>query len=339
MILTHRASFKNTVAGVCLHMAVLASGHSALAQPVTPPQSPAPWSATAPSVAVGKIERLDPVPSQNIDARPIDVWLPPGYSTAKRYAVLYMHDGQMLFDATQTWNKAAWNVHLAVARLMATGEIRDTIVVGIPNNGKYRYSEFYPDKFLALAPQRAQDDYRRRAQWGFGLADAYLTYLVRELKPLIDQRYSTLPDRDNTFVMGSSMGGLITLYALCEYPEVFGGAAALSTHWVGRPTAWGIESHVQNAALPLAALHYLQARVPRPRNHKFYMDRGTLGLEALYAPHQAMVDVLMAELGYRSTDFDSRIFAGTGHTEADWSARLEFPLRFLLAPQKNQASP
>ena len=334
MTLTLRAALQVWLAPTCAVLVMAAASFGALGRTVTPVQSPPPWSSVAPTVAVGQITRLGPIASRYVDARPIDVWLPPDYSADKRYAVLYMHDGQMLFDASQTWNHAAWNVHLAVAKLMEAGEIRDTIVVGIPNNGKYRYSEFYPNAFLALAPKATRDDYRRRAQWGHSLADAYLKFVVRELKPLIDRRFPTLTDPGNTVVMGSSMGGLISLYALCEYPEVFGGAAALSTHWVGRPTSWGLENHVQNATLPLAALRYLQGNLPKPGSHKLYMDRGTVALEALYAPHQTMVDLLMAEQGYRATDFESRVFNGASHTEADWASRVDAPLRFLLAPPK-----
>jgi enterochelin esterase-like enzyme len=301
--------------------AVLATSLAASAQP---------WSGVPPQVAVGSIERLDNFPSQHVDPRPIDVWLPPGYTAAKRYAVLYMQDGQMLFDATQTWNKSAWNVHLALIKLMAAGTVQDTIIVGIPNNGKYRYSEYFPDKYLGLAPAEVRDDYVRRAQWGKPLADAYLRFLVTELKPAIDRKYATRPEAASTFVMGSSMGGMISLYALCEYPQVFGGVAALSTHWVGRPSAWGSPEKLKNASLPLAAFNYLRNTLPAPGSHKMYMDHGTVGLDAIYGTYQAFVDEIGKERGYTAAQWQSRVFEGTGHSEADWSARLEIPLAFLL---------
>lgn len=288
------------------------------------------WSTTPPHVEVGRIERLEQFPSKFIDPRPVDVWLPPGYTPDKRYAVLYMHDGQMLFDASQTWNKSAWNVHLAVARLMQAGKIQDTIVVGVPNNGKYRYSEYYPAKYLALAPAALRADYVRRAQWDKTLSDAYLQFLATELKPAIDRAYATRPEASATFVMGSSMGGMISLYAVCEYPQVFAGAAALSTHWVGRPSAWGTPEKLQNASLPLAAFNYLKGALPQPGAHKFYMDHGTTGLDAVYGIHQAIVDEIFKEKGYQAAQWQSRVFEGTGHTEADWAARLDIPLQFLL---------
>jgi predicted alpha/beta superfamily hydrolase len=288
-------------------------------------------SPTQPVVSVGRIERLENFQSRFVEARHIDVWLPSDYTPQKRYAVLYMHDGQGLFDANQTWNKQAWNVHLALSRLMQNGKVQDTIVVGIPNGGKHRYSEYYPDKYLALAPQDVRDDYARRAQLDKPLADAYLRFLVEELKPVIDQRYATRPEPAGTFIMGSSMGGMISIYAVCEYPQVFGGAAGLSTHWVGRPSRWGTPERLQNASLPLAAFNYLQGHLPRANTHRLYMDHGTTGLDAIYGIHQAVVDEIGWEMGYDSAHWQSRIFEGAGHAETDWAARVEIPLTFLLS--------
>ena len=285
---------------------------------------------TQPVVSVGRIERLENFPSRFVEARPIDVWLPSDYSAAKRYAVIYMQDGEGLFDAGQAWNKQAWNVHLALSRLMQDGKVQDAIVVGIPNGAKYRYSEYYPDKYLSMEPPDVRADYVHRAQWDRPLADAYLRFLVEELKPAIDQRYATRREPAGSFIMGSSMGGMISIYALCEYPQVFGGAAALSTHWVGRPSGWGPPERLQNASLPLAAFTYLQRHLPLANTHRVYMDHGSAGLDAIYGVHQKIVDEIGREMGYDSAHWQSRFFEGAGHTEADWSARVEIPLTFLL---------
>jgi predicted alpha/beta superfamily hydrolase len=287
-------------------------------------------SPTPPRVEVGRIERLDNFQSRFVEARPIDVWLPADYSPEKRYAVIYMHDGQGLFDADTAWNKQAWNVHLALSRLVREGRVQEAIVVGIPNGGSLRYSEYFPQKALALAPAEVRADYVHRAQLDKPLADAYLRFLVDEVKPAIDQRYATRRDPSGTFVMGSSMGGLISLYAVCEYPQVFGGAAALSTHWVGRPTQWGTPDRLQNASLPLAAFNYLQGHLPSANSHRLYMDHGTTGLDATYAMHQKIVDAIGKEMGYDAAHWQSRVFEGAGHTENDWAARVEGPLVFLL---------
>lgn len=275
-----------------------------------------------PEVAVGRIERLPTIASQHVDARPVDVWLPADYSPARRYNVLYMHDGQMLFDAGKSWNKQAWDVHLAVDRLVRQGRIPDTLVVGVWNNGALRHSEYYPAKFLPFLTEPVRRRFIDQALQGQPRSDAYLRFLVEELKPAIDARYATRPGREHTFVMGSSMGGLISLYAMNEYPQVFGGAAGLSTHWVG--------SFEANAHLPLAAFNYLRDRLADPATHRLYMDHGTLELDALYAPYQAFVDQIVRDRGYTPANSLSRVFEGTGHNEKAWAARLEVPLQFLM---------
>jgi enterochelin esterase-like enzyme len=276
-----------------------------------------------PQVAVGRVERLAHFPSRFVDARHVDVWLPAGYSPARRYAVVYMQDGQMLFDARTTWNHQAWNVQDSVQRLIDAGRIPDTLVVGIWNNDKFRHSEYLPQKFLPLMPEAFRERYVKEALLGKPQSDAYLRFLVEELKPAIDARYPTLPEAAHTVVMGSSMGGLISVYAMNEYPQVFGGAAGLSTHWVGifKP----------NAAIPLAAFNYLRAHLADPATHRLYQDHGTTELDALYAPYQVVVDEIVRERGYEDgRNFESRVFEGTGHNETAWAARVEAPLAFLL---------
>ncbi len=303
---------------VLLSTAGLLASAAAVAQPQ--PQPP-----RLPQVAAGRIERLADFASKHVDARHVDVWLPDGYGSdgnGKRYRVLYMHDGQMLFDASTTWNQQAWNVDTVLTRLMREGRIPDTIVVGIWNNGKFRHSEYYPQKFLPFVPEPLRAEFIAKALQGKPRSDDYLRCLVEELKPAIDSRYATRTGREHTAIMGSSMGGLISIYAMNEYPQVFGAAAGVSTHWVGSGQA--------NAALPLAAFNYLQGRLADPATHRLYMDHGTLELDALYAPYQAFINQIVADRGYTVANSVSRVFEGTGHNERAWAARLEIPLLFLL---------
>jgi enterochelin esterase-like enzyme len=272
----------------------------------------------------GRIERLAAFPSKYVAARNVDIWLPPGYGAGTRYDVLYMHDGQMLFDPRATWNKKSWDVAGKLAQLIEAGRARPTIVVGIWNNGAMRHAEYFPEKFLPSIGEPARSQFVAQALQGKPRADAYLRFLVEELKPYVDAHFQTRTERAHTFIMGSSMGGLISLYAICEYPEVFGGAAALSTHWIG-----GFEP---NAAIPLGAFVYLQAHLPAPDSHRLYMDHGTKGLDAQYGIDQGFVDQLVKDRGYSPADWMSRVFEGAGHDELDWGARLDIPLQFLLGP-------
>jgi enterochelin esterase-like enzyme len=282
------------------------------ATPVPPPAQ----------VSAGRLERLSTIMSKHVDARPVDVWLPPGYDAGKRHVVLYMHDGQMLFDATTTWNKQAWDVDDVAAKLITEGKLRDFIVVAVHNNGKKRFPEYYPQKFMAHLPDAAREGLIKRGLDGPPLADAYLRFLVEEVKPAVDARYATKPGRDDTLLMGSSMGGLISIYALLEYPQVFGAAAALSTHW--------ITMFEDNEVFPAAAVAYLRDKLPAPGALKLYMDHGTTELDAQYARAQQRIDALFSERGFGQPQVVSRVFQGMGHNERAWSARLQTPLTFLL---------
>ncbi|MGX4640750.1 alpha/beta hydrolase [Massilia sp. SYSU DXS3249] len=277
-------------------------------------------------VAVGSLERLAMVPSKFIDPRPVEVWLPEGYAdkarAGKRFKVLYMHDGQMLFDASTTWNKTAWNVHEVLARLVREGKVADTIIVGVFNIDKQRYIEYFPQKFLDEMTPAARGAFLRDGLKGSPQADNYLRFLVQELKPLVDARYATRTGPLDTVTMGASMGGLISVYAMAEYPQVFGGAAGLSTHWpgTGKP----------NALLPLAAYNYLNRKLPAPQGHRLYQDHGDQGLDALYAPYQRFVDQIVRDAGYTDAHYLSKVYPGEDHNEKAWNRRLEVPLVFLL---------
>ena len=126
------------------------------------------------------------------------------------------------------------------------------------------------------------------------------------------------------------MGAVISVYAIDEYPEVFGGAAALSVHWAGK-----LEPNVE---IPLATFNYLQAHLAAPQGHRLYMDHGTAGLDGWYAPYQLFVDQIVTAHGYTAENFQSRVFDGATHGENDWAQRLSIPLEFLLAPLAPQTS-
>lgn len=282
-----------------------------------------------PTPSKGKIDRFEDFKSQYIAARTVDIWLPEGYTPKKKYAVLYMHDGQMLFDSTHNWNKQEWQVDETMSHLMADKKIRDCIVVGI-HNTKARHAEYFPQKAFESLPKTYQDSLltyaKRNAQTGLFpdkiQSDNYLKFIVKELKPFVDRRYSTLSNKQNTFIAGSSMGGLISMYAICEYPSVFGGAACLSTHWIGT-----LEVTQQ---IPNAFMNYLKAHLPNPRHNKIYFDYGTATLDAFYPPFQKQADAIMMSKGFTSKTWITRSFEGEDHSEKAWAKRLNIPLEFLL---------
>lgn len=272
----------------------------------------------------GTLESLRVAGSHGIAPRQVQVWLPPGFDRNTRYAVLYMHDGQMLFGNEQTWNGQSWDIDRMLTALLEKGAIRDVIVVAIANDPNRRHAEFFPEAALELLnPPALREAFVTQALGQRPAAKAYLEFLVEVVKPEVDARYPTDPSRDGTFIMGSSMGGLISLYALCEYPHIFGGAAALSTHWIG--------SFERNEEIPRSLRGYLEQHLPPADSVRIYMDRGTEGLDALYEDAQREVDSLMQRKGFTAPRFQSRIYQGAGHDEKAWRQRSAEPLRFLLA--------
>ena len=268
--------------------------------------------------ATGTTESWQRMPSRHVGARDVDVWLPPSYGKdpQKRYPVLYMHDGQNLFDPALSYIGVDWDIDGVMTRLIQAGDIREAIVVGVWNT-PLRFAEYMPKAPVRTETVGSGVEGRALGRTEDIRSDAYLRFLVDELKPFIDTRYRTRTGRNDTLVMGSSMGGLISLYAAARYPEVFGGVGAVSTHW---PACDG------------CVIDWLGAHLPDPRTHRLYFDHGTAALDAMYPPYQARMDALLRKGGYiEDENWITRRFEGAEHNEAAWRARVEIPLKFLLA--------
>lgn len=280
----------------------------------------------------GRLERMPAMTSAHVAARDVIVWLPDDYDTGRhRYAVLYMHDARNLFEPATAMGGETWGVAEALTRMRAAGRVRRTIVVGIDNTGA-RSREYMPRKVFDALP--AADRERLAASMGGApVSDAYLKFIVGELKPLIDGKYRTDANRDATFVMGSSMGGLISLYAATEYPAVFGGAGCLSTHWPLPMFNADLTPVLPFEPVVAAFETYLTPRLSRAAP-RLWFDHGDRHLDASYAPYQARIDRLLVARGLRpDRDFASRAYPGAAHNEAAWRARIDDPLTFLLAPR------
>jgi predicted alpha/beta superfamily hydrolase len=298
---------------ILLFCLLLAFAHATFAQRRAPALAP---KDVAGEGVTGTLKRYALFTSKFVPPRNVDVWLPPGYSKNRRarYPVLYMHDGQNLFDPRTSYGGVDWGVDETMTRLIDQGVLREAIVVGVWNTQR-RVAEYMPRKAVTSASTKDLKGVPENDGEEI-VSDEYLKFLVRELKPFIDSRYRTLPNRANTFIMGSSMGGLISAYAACEYPQVYGGAGCVSTHW---PAGDG------------AMIDYLKTHLPKPRAHKFYFDFGTETLDAQYAPFQMRADEVMLRAGYtEGLDWVTRKFDGEEHSEKSWRKRVDIPLVFFL---------
>lgn len=176
--------------------------------------------------AKGRFVEHSAVPSINIAPPHVVVWLPPGYDAGKRrYPVVYMHDGQNLFFKERSGYNKVWAADRSALRLIAAGKVAPFIIVGVDHPGKERYQQYFPTKVPNAALRKGIEGFAGPLK-----GDAYVRFLADELKPLINRTYRTRPEPRYSATAGSSMGGLISLYALAERPNAFGKAAAVSTH-------------------------------------------------------------------------------------------------------------
>jgi enterochelin esterase-like enzyme len=275
--------------------------------------------------------RFEQMRSAFIEPRNVHVWLPPGYHTSKRrYPVIYMQDGQNLFSPGYAFRGQTWGVDKALSARMQPDGRGGAIVVGIWNTLKRR-SDYAPNAIEALLPSNVRKRIARDNAYP-SAGDDYLRFIVREVKPLIDQSFRTLLAPDATSLMGSSRGAMISLYGLCEYPQVFGAAACLSTHWLllRAPDAT-TDTNLETPAITMALQTYLRAKLPRSGRHKIWMDHGTVNLDRYYPPYQEQVDAAFLSRNWvKGHDFESRIYQGADHNEGAWRVRLNDPLDFIL---------
>jgi predicted alpha/beta superfamily hydrolase len=264
------------------------------------------------------------------------VWLPPGYMEAKdkRFPVLYMHDGQNLFDRKLTGYNQEWQMDEAIPRMVRQGDLRSWIVVGV-QSPKSRYRALFPQKLLPLLPA----DFQKRVmdidigEPRISLAgDAYLKFMVETVKPRVDREFRTLDGPEDTAVMGSSMGGLMAFYAMAEYPQVFGQAACVSMHVaLAMSTEKGLD-HTKTAAASAEAFRkYLSGSKMKPGTNRLYIDHGTGTLDGSYGPYSSALLPVLDAAGWRGRDFMFRTFAGAEHNETAWAQRVDIPLAFLDA--------
>ena len=229
------------------------------------------------------------------NSRKLRVYLPASYAenTAKRYPVLYMHDGQNLFDAKTAAYGVEWGIDETVNRLVATGVMDEVIVVGIDNTPE-RIPEYTP----CCDPK-----------YGGGKLDAYSAFITDTLKPYVDKTWRTLPGKEHSAIMGSSLGGIASLHIAQRKPEVFAKAGGVSSSlW------WNKRAMVDKPA----------PRVPV----KFYLDAGARddGLEETTLMRDAML-----KQGYKLGE-DLFYFADPAgsHNEKSWAARVEKPLAWFF---------
>lgn len=260
----------------------------------------------------------------------VDVFVPNEAKAKKQVKTLYMHDGQMLFDSTQTWNKKEWKIDEVLATTLTKYAHDPFIVVGIHNDPANRYAEFFPQAVADLMPDTYRNLLMEKLWNGQLKADNYLNWIENTVVPFIEDEFKVGKCTQDRMVMGSSMGGLISLYALCEKPKLFGGVACLSIHTPMINYGMFEEGMVEALVVPFNI--YLESKLKADRHHFLYVDRGTETLDASYEPYHKLLLTTLARVGYdaKNPRFLEAIVQGTGHDEQAWAARWHVPLLFMM---------
>jgi predicted alpha/beta superfamily hydrolase len=260
----------------------------------------------------GNIKRHRAFPSKILhNRRDVLVYLPPGYRrfSRKDYPVLYLHDGQNVFDAATAFAGVEWGVDETAERLIRKKLIEPLIIVAIANIGEDRIHEYAPTP--GVIDTRAKRKKRSR-----GLARLYGHFLMDELKPYIDRKYRTKPGREFTALGGSSLGGLVTLAIGILYPHVFSRLIVMS------PSIWWDDF----------AIYQLVESIERKPPLRIWLDTGTA--ERGWEQARELCKRLIVK-GWRLCDDLAYVEAkDADHSEAAWAKRVEPALRFLFPPDR-----
>lgn len=247
------------------------------------------------------------------ETRHVQVWLPPDYSDdpTRRYPVIYMPDGQNLFDPRIASWGIDWGIDEAIVRGSTAGDFRSAIVVGAWSTSQRLY-EYSP---WDGAPQ-------------------YARFLIEELMPRVNREFRTLTGPANTFTVGSSGGGLLSYYLVREHADVFGACGCLSTHFPLSPAM--IASFLGEDPTGLddtpLILRDIADGATMPATARPFFDYGTEGLDASYEPtHLAVRDWLLSQGRVEGEDFVVREYPGADHSESAWRVRVGDHLEWMLS--------
>ncbi|MEZ4647678.1 MAG: alpha/beta hydrolase-fold protein [Candidatus Eisenbacteria bacterium] len=255
-----------------------------------------------PSTITGDVRPHESFPSAFVEPRDVLVLLPPGYDvTSSRYSVLYMHDGQNLFDRATSFLGIEWGVDETVGQLLQAGRLDSIIVVGIDNSGTGRIFDYTPVPDASLSG---------------GGADAYERFLLDELKPFVDREYRTLPDREHTGLAGSSLGGLVSLYIGLENPETFSRVGVVS------PSVWWADRFILREVAEKGKLDL-----------RIWLDMGSAESPGAIGEARALRDALVEEGWSPEDDLHYLEVRGAPHNESAWADRVDEMLEYLFPPE------
>jgi predicted alpha/beta superfamily hydrolase len=265
------------------------------------------------------VENFRAPESQGVTLAPrhVTVWLPPEYDSTpnERFQVIYAQDGQNLFDPRIANTGTDWGVDESIVRLRDAKRIAPTIVVGLWSTADRRL-EYAPNGVMNELDAATRADVEREFN-GPILGDAYLRLIAEHVKPRVDAAFRTRPELDSTTLMGSSMGGLISLYGLLRMPQVFGRAACLSVHWPVSISSKRIADDRERwtATVTQAWTKFLRQSASATSHQRLWVDRGGIELDTLYEPYQRALVPALQRAGFNESRFAHRVYEKVAHNE------------------------
>jgi len=258
---------------------------------------------------------------KTLPSRVVDVWLPKSIAADASLALVLAQDGQNIFDPSSAYNGQSWEMHLAIQKLIDSNQIKACMVVGIWNSPN-RFNEYLPMPAftglseaakLTLEAERTADPQ----------SDTYVAWINTVLLPYLQAEYPLSTRSEDRFLIGSSMGGLISAYLLAKLPDVFGGAMCLSTHWP-------LSLKINELAFSAPYRTWLLSQAPILQHKRLYMDHGNMALDSFYAPHQRAFDRAWLSKTTFPEQYKSLAFNNAAHNEVSWRERQHIPLLFML---------
>lgn len=272
------------------------------------------------------------------------VWTPPEYEKENDYPLVFVFDGEMMFSDEHTWNGLTWKLDKVAERLILQGDLSPCIIVAVYSGGQgRRFQELLPENVFNHFPEEQKkalgEAYHNGAFMipGAVCSHAFTAFIVEELWPFVRRKYTAEYSKEAVYIMGASMGGLAALNAVCEYPNVFSGAACLSTHWPGvLPNA--NMNQIQKPPVSDQLVAFFSSKIRRTQDQikgqenlqKLYFDYGDQELDAEYPELQKRMDQALRDMNYPEALWVSKYFPGDGHSERAWGARVHEALQFLL---------
>ncbi len=268
--------------------------------------------------------------------RKVRIYYPSDNKIDEKTTFIIMNDGEELFLEGDSWRGRTWRIDKSFDELNRTGINHNVVIVAIHSAKKYK-GRFFDDtrRYIELFPKEAipyLEESRKKKIYSSLSKNNYPKFLVEVVVPFLEKKFQVSLNKNNLGVIGSSMGGLSALNSIIEYPEIFGFAGCLSTHWVGiKPSEYLLLPFRKkidgDKDTTQAIKKYVSANISKIKNHKIYFDHGTVGLDYLYRKPQNDINQIFLENGMT---FESKVLKGHDHDPVDFGKRFLPSLSYLL---------